>query len=354
MAADAAWRARAPLLLLLAAAVLNFAWNAWALPLFDLDEGAFTEATREMLASGNFWTTTLDGAPRYDKPILIYWLQALSALGFGFNELALRLPSVLAAIAWAFATYQFAREQLPEARTDAGVAPFAATSLALALLPGIIGHAAIADALLNLWLALAFFDAWRVLENRRVELTWRVYLWMGLGALTKGPVAILLPGLVSLLYCWRRQRLHDWRVAITDWRGWLVLVTVVAPWAIGVSVQDGGAFLKGFLMEHNVGRFESAAQGHRGPLWFYFAVLPLMVLPFTSLLPAALKRAWRPADPLDDYLRLWFGVVFVLVTLAATKLPHYLLYGGTPLFLWFARTARWPGRAALLAPATWA
>jgi 4-amino-4-deoxy-L-arabinose transferase-like glycosyltransferase len=347
-------RPRSPasdLLFLLAVALVNLAWNAWALPLFDLDEGAFTEATREMLASHNFWTTTLDGAPRYDKPILIYWFQALSASLLGFNELALRLPSIVAASAWMLMTYRFAREQLPESASDAGAAVFAAASLGLALMPGIIAHAAIADALLNLWLALAFFDAYRVLEGGRAELRWRVYLWIGLGLLTKGPVALLLPGAVAFIHCARYRKLEVFFGAMTDWRGWLVLIAIVAPWAIGVSLQDGGAFLKAFLLEHNVGRFESAAEGHRGAWWFYLAVLPLAVLPFTALLPAALRRVVRPADPLDAWLGTWFLLVLILVSLAATKLPHYLLYGATPLFLLFARTRIWPNRVALLAPA---
>jgi 4-amino-4-deoxy-L-arabinose transferase-like glycosyltransferase len=64
---------------LLVVAVLGcFFLGIGGFPLFDLDEGAFSEATREMLASGNFLSTTLNGEPRYDKPILIYWLQAAS------------------------------------------------------------------------------------------------------------------------------------------------------------------------------------------------------------------------------------------------------------------------------------
>ena len=57
---------------------LAFFWQLGAVPLYDLDEGAFTEATREMLASGNYITPHKDGEPRYDKPVLIYWLQAAS------------------------------------------------------------------------------------------------------------------------------------------------------------------------------------------------------------------------------------------------------------------------------------
>ena len=65
--------------------------------LFDVDEGAFTEATREMLLSHDWGHTTLNGLDRFDKPIGVYWLQALSSTVFGINEFAFRLPSALAA-----------------------------------------------------------------------------------------------------------------------------------------------------------------------------------------------------------------------------------------------------------------
>ena len=60
--------------------------------LFDVDEGAFTEATREMLQTKDWLHTTLNGVDRFDKPIGIYWLQALSAWLMGLNEFAFRLP----------------------------------------------------------------------------------------------------------------------------------------------------------------------------------------------------------------------------------------------------------------------
>ena len=66
-------------------------------PLFDVDEGAFSQATLEMFQRGDFLSTYLNGQPRYDKPILIYWLQALSVAIFGVNEFAFRFPSALCA-----------------------------------------------------------------------------------------------------------------------------------------------------------------------------------------------------------------------------------------------------------------
>ena len=76
-------------------------------PLIDVDEGAFSEATREMLASGDWGHTTLNGADRFDKPILIYWFQAASMAAFSVNVFAVRLPSAIAALMWCLAALRF-------------------------------------------------------------------------------------------------------------------------------------------------------------------------------------------------------------------------------------------------------
>ena len=60
------------------ALLLLYLWQLGAAPLFDVDEGAFSEATRELLSSGDWGHTTLNGTDRFDKPILVYWLQAAS------------------------------------------------------------------------------------------------------------------------------------------------------------------------------------------------------------------------------------------------------------------------------------
>ena len=102
-----------------------------------------------MLASGNYVTPRMDGEPRYDKPVLIYWLQAASATWLDFDEFALRLPSALAASLWVLAVWGFVRRQ-----QDPTTAWVAALVMALSLAVSVIGRAATADALLNLFLTL--------------------------------------------------------------------------------------------------------------------------------------------------------------------------------------------------------
>ena len=337
---------------LAAVLVLAFFWQLGAVPLYDLDEGAFTEATREMITSGNYITPQKDGEPRYDKPVLIYWLQALSAKLLGFNELALRLPSALAASLWVLALWYFVRERL-----DGTTATVAGLVMALSLQVSLIAKAAVADALLNLFIALAFFEIYRYYlatvdtpegsARQGRAYVWRAYLWMGLGFLTKGPVAVFFPFVVSLLFFWSQGALKRWVEAVVAPLGWLIFLLVAGPWYLAIYLDDGAGFFQSFFLKHNAGRFGGTMHGHGGFLGYYLVLLPVILLPFSGwmlrLIPG-IGAAWR--DPLDRFLWIWFGVVLVFFSFSGTKLPHYLLYGATPLFILMARhrallTERW-------------
>ena len=325
----------------------------WA-PLFDVDEGAFAEATREMLQRRDWIATWLNDQPRYDKPILTYWLQALVVAILGPTEWAFRAPSALAAGAWAWAVWHFARPRL---------GPVAAR-LALAMVctawgPWIIGRAATADALLNLWLTLACLDVWRYLEaspdGNRVALR-RAYVWVALGLLTKGPVAALVPAAAATVYCLSRRDARPlWHAARDPW-GWVLLLGIAGPWYVAILATHGRAFIDGFLLKHNVQRFTGTLEGHGGSLLYYTIVLPVLLMPWSARLPAALatlRSDWQ--QPLARYLWGWALFVVAFFSLSGTKLPHYVLYGSTPLFLLLAR--RWDGAPArslwLAAAALW-
>lgn len=313
-----------------------------AAPLFDVDEGAFSEATRELLASGDYGSTTLNGAPRFDKPILVYWLQAASVSAFGLGEGPLRLPSALCAFAWCLAIAAFAWPRLgPRAALLAGT--IAATSAGVLA----IGRAATADALLNVLLALALLDGWRHLESGRAAPLRRAYAWIGLGLLAKGPVALLIPAATLLLYCGSRRELRRFARVAFDPVGWAILLALAAPWYAYALHRHGDAFVQGFIMKHNVGRYTSVLEGHRGSIGYYVLMLPVLLLPWSALLGPVLRGARaRWAEPLPRYLLAWAGFVIAFFSLSGTKLPHYVLYGSTPLFLLVAAAADRAGRAA--------
>ena len=161
--------------LLFLAVGISFFLNLGGVPLFDLDEGAFSEATREMFVRGDFISPFVNGLPRFDKPVLIHWLQAASMSLFGVNSFAFRLPSALAASLWVLLTYAFVARVL-----DRETALRAALMLGTALGIVIIGRAATADALLNLWLAAAMFGIYLYFLERKKSWILLTHAAMGL------------------------------------------------------------------------------------------------------------------------------------------------------------------------------
>jgi 4-amino-4-deoxy-L-arabinose transferase-like glycosyltransferase len=310
------------------------------LPLFDLDEGAFAEATREMLASGNWVSTYLNGEPRYDKPILIYWFQALSATMFGVRTFAFRLPSLCFAAAWLWVCYCFARQAF-----DDKSARYTLWIMCCGWLTTIIFKAATADALLNLLLTLTFFQIYRYWQAPEPKKLLWLGLTMGLGFLTKGPVAVILPALASAIAFGCCGQIQQWSRAVLHPLAWGSVLVVIAPWHIAVYLDQGWGFFEGFYLGHNISRFSDTMEGHGGSPWYYMVMLPLILLPFARQLFLLLAGAGRRGvavireQQFDFKYSLfwsWFLVTFVLFSFSKTQLPHYLLYGLSPVFMLLA------------------
>ena len=309
-------------------------------PIFDVDEGAFLEATRELLNGGHWAATTLDGEPRFDKPIFSYWIQSISLKLFGNLdpwipiEMAGRLPSVIAGALWAVVLGRFSAEHTQKPTLGVFVAFALSTSLGIL----VISRAATADSILNLWLALIFTDIARYIRNPSDSIRLRVFLWVGLGLLTKGPVAAIIPaGAFSLWVLISNQ----WPVmvsAIRSLKAWLLLIAILTPWLIGVYDAQGIEFFEEFILRHNIERFVGNLHGHGGNLFYYAFAMPLILLPYSGLVIAILisaRQYWT--DPIDRFALIWIGLVVILVSLSGTQLPHYVLYSTAPLFVLYAR-----------------
>lgn len=325
-----AWLALALLLGLLSL------WGLGASPLFDVDEGAFSEATREMLASGDWGHTTLNGTDRFDKPIGVYWLQALAVALLGVNEFAVRLPSALATWGASLAMAAFVAPRLgwPAAVLAALIHSSSLGSWAMA-------HAATADAVLGGLLMLSALDLWRYLEQPRSATLQRLAVWVALGVLVKGPVAVLIP-LASLLLAVLIERDGALLLrTLRDGRAWGWLVLIAAPWYAYALWRHGHDFIAGFFLKHNLDRFSAPMEGHAGGWLYFLVVAPLLWMPWTPLLLAVWGHArsfWQ-----DRSLRqglIWAAFVLVFFSLSGTKLPHYGLYAAPGMVLLLTAAAQ--------------
>ncbi len=323
-------------LLLLAVIVVGaLFFNIGAIPLFDEDEGAYAQVTQEMLRSGDLVTPRLGGELFFHKPPMIYWTQAFCVSLLGTSELAFRLPSVLASLAWAVMLFVFVRRHLnPQ---SAGLAVFI---LATTLQIGLITRAAIADALLNLFVTLTMFAIYSYSLAPQKKQVWIAYIGMALGFMTKGPIAVVIPVAVSLFYFICRKEMKLWLKIMFHPTGWFIFLAIAVPWYLVLIKQYGWHFIREIFLVHNLGRFRSPMEGHSGSVFYYVPIALFGLLPFTTLLVRAVSRIRLPfKQPLDLFLWLWFGFVFVFFSLAGTKLHHYLVYGYIPLIIFMARVA---------------
>jgi len=304
-----------------------------SVPLFDEDEGAYSEVTREMLASGDYITPRLNGETFFHKPPMIYWAQAASVSLFGLTEFALRLPCALASTGWALILFVFARRYY-----SARVAWYAVFFMATSLQTSIVAKAALADAFLNLFLTLAMFSIYSYYRDQRRRYVYLTFISMSLGFLAKGPIAIMIPFVVSGIFFGIKGRWAIWFKAIFNPVGWGLLLLIVLPWYLALYFQHGAGFIDEIFFTHNVARFQTAFEGHSGSIFYYLPVILLGMLPNTAFLLKAFSRLRSLIkDDINLYLAVWFGFVLIFFSLSGTKLHHYIIYGYIPLFLIMAQ-----------------
>ena len=266
---------------------------------------------------------------------MIYWTQAASAAIFGLNEFALRLPSAAASLLWAVMLFLFARRYL-----GAQTAWYAVFFMMTSIQTGIVAKAAIADALLNLFITLTMFSIFRYYLKPAPGHVCLAYAFMALGFLTKGPVAILIPLLTCGLFFGFKRKFKTLLPALFNPLGWAVFLVIALPWYIALYLEHGRAFVDEIFLVHNVARFQTAFEGHSGPVFYYLPVILLGMLPHTAFLIKALADVRTLVkNEVNLFLLVWFGIVLVFFSLAATKLHHYIVYGYVPLFIFMARQA---------------
>ena len=293
----------------------------------DPDEGRYAEIAREMLLLQDWLIPHLNLVPYLEKPPLVYWLTSLSFGAWGLTEGAARLPAALAALGGVYLAYGLGR-------TLWGESPGFWAALVLATTGGylVLARLLTLDMVFALFLNLGVGLGYLALSRARPRLWPWAYLSLALAVLVKGPVALVLAGLIwGLAAVLRgRQALGD----LVQPKSWALLAVLVLPWFIYVTWRFP-EFPRFFLWEHHVERYlEGASYSYHAEPWWYFGpVLLALLLPWTGLVPWALGRR-APYEAADRiFLLLWAGVVVAFFSLSRGKLAPYILPALLPLAL---------------------
>ena len=291
-----------------------------ASPVYILDESKFAEAAREMLVTGNYWIPTFNGSLFVDKPPMQYFFMMLGFKIFGINAFGARFFSAVIGLLTVFVTYKFSHDHF--GRKSARAALFVMVSAFFFMQQF---QLAVPDPYLIFFCSAGLFSFFRFYKTKKSLHLILFYLTLGLGVLSKGPVALALPGLavgLFLIFIGELKRVFLYQPVT----GLLGVLLISLPWYALIHIETSGEWTRGFFTTHNIRRFSEPMEGHGGPFLVTLGYVLLGLLPFSFYLPQALLRAFRKAKNPEFLFCLIVGIVFIVFfSISSTKLPNYTM-----------------------------
>lgn len=289
--------------------------------LFDWDEINFAESAREMIVSGNYSTVSINFIPFWEKPPLFIWMQVLSMKVFGINEFAARFPDAICGMLSLLLLFEIGRKL-----RNPKFGLLWALAFGASVLPFLYFKSGIIDPWFNLFIFSALYFAFNYFQrngekpSKRLSLILSAFL-LGLGVLTKGPVAILLFGFTFLIFLFLEQKIK--RARWKDvWIFSLILIFTGGAYHLYQILVENWRLVYDFIV-YQLKLMDTQDAGHGGSIFYHPIVLFIGVFP-TSIL--ALKAFFRKSQENNDFRKLMiilFLIVLIIFSLVRTKIVHY-------------------------------
>jgi len=299
--------------------------------LFDWDEINFAESAREMLVTGDYLTVQIDFQPFWEKPPIFMWLQVLSFKMFGIftdrawvsMEFAARFPNALIGIVTLLTIFRIGKKHVSES-----FGHLWSFSYLAAMTPHVYASSGIIDPLFNLFIFIGIY-CYSQFYSQSNALRWAIWagVSIGLGMLTKGPVALLLWGATLLvLGIWQRvwQNKPMGRLFLGASVAGLVAVLLFASWYAMIILKFGWGIWDDFVA-YQIRLMTTGDAGHGQPVYYHVLVLLLGCLPISIWAGARLLRRKSSEETIDltRWMQVLFWVVLIIFSLVKTKIIHY-------------------------------
>lgn len=203
----------------------------FAIPLMDIDASQYASISREMLERNSFLQIYDQGQNYLDKPPLLFWLSAFSMQILGVYDWAYRLPSMIVLLAGIYATYQFAKIYYGDA-----VGKLSAMVLATSQAVFLISHDVRTDTMLMGWVMLSIWQLAVWFKQQRWLNFILAFVFIGCGMMTKGPIALMVPGLAfasHFLFQRNWKQFFRWEYLA----GIFIIAIILLPMCMGLYQQ---------------------------------------------------------------------------------------------------------------------
>jgi len=287
------------------------------------DEDEYVQVNREMVYDGHWIYPTANGKPYYIKPPLFNWFgSAFAVLNGEVTEYTSRLPSAIAAAMGLLLIYSIGKLLF-------GYRAALLSALIIGTTPIYIEFGRwiqinmISTVLLMASLALFYWGYTN--QRKRTPAYLLMYVPAGLGTLNMGLVNVAMPVIVISLYL---IVVKDFKHILRLKIGWgiLIYLSIVAPWAVTVSLQ--GEHVRDLFILSNFTRY-FGTWVHVRPFYYYLTTTPPYFLPWFVYLPGALYLCFSQRTSAERKQLLfpfvWIVGLFVFFSLSQTKRSEYLL-----------------------------
>ncbi|MDN3219593.1 lipid IV(A) 4-amino-4-deoxy-L-arabinosyltransferase [Pseudomonas nunensis] len=300
------------------------------------DEARYGQIAQEMRLSGDWIAPHFMGIRYFEKPIAGYWMIAIGQAVFGDNLFGVRIASALSTGLSVWLTYLIARRLWNDPRKSGACALL---YMSFGLIAGQAGYANL-DPQFTFWVNLSLVALWFAIDSpsgkRRLG-AWAVLgAACGMGFMTKGFLAWLLPVLIALPYMLWQRRLGE----LLRYGSLAVVVAAVVclPWVLTIHYQEPD-FWRFFFWNEHIRRFAADDAQHARPWWFYLPLLVASSMPWAMLLPSTFIQAWKNRrQPAMGFLLLWLLLPLGFFSLSSGKLPTYIMPCLLPLALLMGHT----------------
>lgn len=308
------------LFFLILAVILLFFGND-SLAVTDSVESNYALTAKEMVLSGDWISPQIYGQYWYDKPVLFYWLTALSFKVFGFTEFAARLFPAVFGFSALCLVYWAGKKLYNE---DVGL--YSSIILLSSMEFFLISKSIITDAVLFFFLSGCLLFFYLGFNEKKTIYWYFMYFCAGAATLTKGPIGFLLPGLIIVIFL---SVAGKWKI-IAEAKlaaGTVLFLIVVLPWYGMMYYIHGSEFINVFFGTHNFLRATVSEHSKDNVIYYYTLVNVLSLLPWSVFLPAVIYNKYKSKtfklEEKELFLFIWTATIFIFFQCMATKYITY-------------------------------
>ncbi len=319
-------------------------------PLIDVDETRYAVMARDLIYSNDWNSLMLNKIPFLEKPPLYFWIVGASIKIFGdFNPFIVRLPIAILTSFLVFFTYFLGRRVI--SRKFGVISSITLLSSTFFL---ILSHIAILDMVLTIFMTSAIYFGFltHFCKEENKEYYWFLfYVFMGLGFLAKGILALVIPVTIMFICNFLTKSIKDIFKPINLLPGLIVFIAIITPWHVIMYQKYGYLFVKDYFLIHHFGRFMGSEYlGRERPIWYFIPVFLAGFMPWTFVFISYVVNNFKKLkvkfksingnfliklqniltvenneQKLILFATVSFIIIFCLFSSSSTKLPTYIL-----------------------------